>query len=354
MLTLGEYTREYGDPKPGCVNFALPMPSVLAQALGARPVLFLGCSLKSDRTTLIVAKIAHRLPGTVHFAVVSESEAAPDRLRQLDAWNIRPLFFPAGHFEKIEQLLACVADASPALPPGGPRPIPKEPPPGFVPRPEEFEQAKRQLLQNHGHGSIALSTALSGAGGYGKTTLAQALCADQEIRNAFADGIFWIDIGQTPNILGGLGSLYKELTGAKLATVDQREASAMVAKELENRWALLVIDDVWQRGHLKAFLDAAPCKRLITTRVVEILDEDVDLVRVDEMGPGQAVELLLKGIPERGNDVRGALQDLAHRLGYWALLLELANAKLRVLKRRRGGALAAALDLSPANISAGG
>ena len=196
-------------------------------------------------------------------------------------------------------MLACIAELSPAVPPSGRRPIPKDPPPGFVPRSENLDQAKLRLLQQNGPGSVALSTALVGAGGYGKTTLAQVLCADPKIRDAFADGIFWMDVGQTPNILAGLESLYKELTGLRLPTADEREASTLVARQFANRSALLVIDDVRRREHLVAFLDSAPCKRLITTRVVEILDEDVDLVRVDEMLPRQAVELLLRGIEER-------------------------------------------------------
>lgn len=110
VLTLGEYTREYGSPDPHCVNLDLPLPRVLSQALGARPLLFLGCSLRGDRTTLVIAEIARKLPGTVHFALLSEAENTPDRLRQLYQWNICPLFFPVGKFEKIEQFLACVAE----------------------------------------------------------------------------------------------------------------------------------------------------------------------------------------------------------------------------------------------------
>src|SRR5262249_36803292 len=98
VLTLSEYARDYWSEQPGRVNFYLPMPRLLAQALGARPILFLGCALEGDRTALIMAQMAPQLPGTVHFAVLSESENTPDRLRQLDAWNIRPRFFPAGHF----------------------------------------------------------------------------------------------------------------------------------------------------------------------------------------------------------------------------------------------------------------
>jgi NB-ARC domain/TIR domain/SIR2-like domain len=116
VLTLSEYSREYGSPEPGRVDFSRPLPSVLAQALGAGPFLFLGCSLNSDRTTRVIAEIAKRLPGIVHFALLPDSENTPNRLRQLDSWNIRPLFFPEEQFGKIEQFLECVAKAIQALP----------------------------------------------------------------------------------------------------------------------------------------------------------------------------------------------------------------------------------------------
>ena len=67
--------------------------------LGA--LLFLGCSLETDRTTLIIAQIAQEWPGIVHFALLSNKANTPERLRQLDKWNIRPIFFQAGRFEKI-------------------------------------------------------------------------------------------------------------------------------------------------------------------------------------------------------------------------------------------------------------
>jgi len=111
VLTLSEYAREYGSTDPDRVDFERPLPSVLAQALGARPLLFLGCSLNSDRTTLVMARIAKRLPGLVHFALLASSENTPDRIKQLDSWGIRPLFFPVGQFPKIEQFLALLADA---------------------------------------------------------------------------------------------------------------------------------------------------------------------------------------------------------------------------------------------------
>ncbi len=62
VLTLSEYARAYGSQDPHQVDFNQEIPRVLAQALGAKPFLFVGCSLKSDRTTLVIAEIVKRLP----------------------------------------------------------------------------------------------------------------------------------------------------------------------------------------------------------------------------------------------------------------------------------------------------
>ena len=55
-----------------------------------------------------------------------------------------------------------------------------EPPVDFVQRPVEFEALKRKLLDAKGD-AVAITAALRGAGGYGKTTLAKALAHDPDI-----------------------------------------------------------------------------------------------------------------------------------------------------------------------------
>jgi hypothetical protein len=47
-----------------------------------------------------------------------------------------------------------------------------EPPADFVKRPSEFTALKQQLLDSKGD-AVAITAALRGAGGYGKTTLAR-------------------------------------------------------------------------------------------------------------------------------------------------------------------------------------
>jgi HAD superfamily phosphoserine phosphatase-like hydrolase len=109
ILTLTQYTSEYGSSDPAKADLDLPLPTVLGQALASRPLLFLGCSLKSDRTLTVIARIARRYSGTVHFALLSDSELSPARINQLYSWNIRPLFFLSNDYSKIEHFLACLA-----------------------------------------------------------------------------------------------------------------------------------------------------------------------------------------------------------------------------------------------------
>jgi hypothetical protein len=57
-----------------------------------------------------------------------------------------------------------------------------KPPADFVGRPYEFDAVKERLLDRKGDAVIAITAALKGAGGYGKTTLAKKLAHDTEIR----------------------------------------------------------------------------------------------------------------------------------------------------------------------------
>jgi hypothetical protein len=67
-----------------------------------------------------------------------------------------------------------------------------EPPTDFVERPIEFVAVKKQLLDSKGD-AIAITAALRGAGGYGKTTLAKALAHDPDIQDAYFDGVLWVE-----------------------------------------------------------------------------------------------------------------------------------------------------------------
>jgi WD40 repeat protein len=211
------------------------------------------------------------------------------------------------------------------------RPIPPAPPEDFVPRPHEFNQLLAHLCSSDS-GPVAITAALAGAGGFGKTTLAKAICYDERVQAAFPAGVLWVEIGQEPgNLIGKVEDLVLHLTGARqwAGFTDLNAAATRLAQALGERRLLLVIDDVWDSAHLQPFLEGGPhCTRLVTTRLPHVLPATARNVLVDAMQQQEAVALLGFGLPDAAAHT-ATLQRLAQRLGEWALLLKLVNGALR-------------------------
>ncbi len=214
-----------------------------------------------------------------------------------------------------------------------PRPINRVPflapdlPESYVNRPEKLAPAKELLLKER---RAAITTALQGAGGFGKSTLAAALCQDDGILGQFTDGILWTTLGQQPNVTAELKRLGEALTGERPKWADEKEAVEKLRALLDHKKILLVIDDAWKRSPLQAFLDVAgpDCACLVTTRELDLVS-DFEPVRVDELTLEQSIALLGCGqIPEA--------ERLARRLGGWALLVELSAHWIRRELKRAG------------------
>ncbi len=199
-------------------------------------------------------------------------------------------------------------------------------PPYFVDRPREYEALKDLLLTPDRGQPVAITTALTGAGGFGKTTLAAALCHDEDILENFDDGILWVTLGQTPDVLGALLTIYAALTGERPGFAGVEDAAFQLAQKLEQRTCLMVIDDVWDATHLRPFLRGGKTSaHLFTTRDANLASDSVPVI-VDEMREAEAVAMLAKGVPSL--DI-GPARDLARRLGEWPFALELALAMMR-------------------------
>jgi hypothetical protein len=128
-------------------------------------------------------------------------------------------------------------------------------PEDFVPRPNEFNELVSCLLDYERGDAIAITAALRGAGGYGKTTLARALCHDERISEALYDGILWATLGETPrDITWSVKDLIEILSGERSGFVGLDAASSHPIGLLADRCILIVIDDVWNGAHLKPFV----------------------------------------------------------------------------------------------------
>jgi hypothetical protein len=231
-------------------------------------------------------------------------------------------------------------------------------PEDFVDRPEEFKQLIELLLDEEG-ASVAITAALRGAGGYGKTTLARAICHDHCVRQAYPDGIVWVTLGEIPgDLTGQVEDLIQRISGERPGFADITAAASHLREALKDRKLLIVIDDVWNQSHLNPFIQGGPqCARLITTRNSDTLPHHAKRVDVDAMQQSQAVELLGAGLlpkisltPQFNRHSHSSihlhvsLRKLVNRLGEWPLLLKLVNGALRDRVLNLNQSLPKALD----------
>src|SRR5437588_4742374 len=219
-------------------------------------------------------------------------------------------------------------------------------PTDYVARPRECEALIGKLLDERREEPVAITAALRGAGGYGKTTIARALCHDERVQQAFDDGILWVTLGEHPsNLVGKVEDLIYMLSYERPGFTGIDAAGARLAELLAERDILLVVDDVCDGMHLKPFLHGGKCcARLVTTRNEDVLPANAQSLVVDAMQPGEAVQLLSFGLQTGAFTAKDmqALRALVARLGEWALLVKLANGVLRD-RVGRGEALTNAL-----------
>src|SRR5512142_345911 len=115
-----------------------------------------------------------------------------------------------------------------------------------IPRPNEHERLVALLLDQRFFLPVAISTSLPGARGFGKTTLARAICQDPRVQEAFAEGIYWVTLGQelSPlDIISQVEQLIFDRSGQRTVLDDIAAAEAQLHELLHPRKTLLVIDE---------------------------------------------------------------------------------------------------------------
>jgi WD40 repeat protein len=199
-----------------------------------------------------------------------------------------------------------------------------------VERPAEADEIVKALLRRPSGGSAANGTdvALHGPGGFGKTTLAEVVCASPAVRKHFRGGIYPFTMGRDIRSSAAVAAKVNEVaclvTGDTTTFEDPQLAGRHLGRLLSRRPpTLLVIDDVWDPAQLRPFLHGGRhCARLVTTRVPSSLPEDAIRVRIDRMTPRQARRVLMWGLPPLPSNVADRLLGAC---GDWPLLLRLTN-----------------------------
>jgi hypothetical protein len=197
----------------------------------------------------------------------------------------------------------------------------------LVDRPELMAAAVAKLLTGASDGrTVALTTALQGAGGFGKTTVAAQLC--HKLKAEFPAGILWVTIGQQTGgaeLAAKINDLCFHLCGMRPTLVDPEQAGHHLGRLLGEEQRLLVIDDIWWPEQLAPFLvGGSRCMRLVTTRIPSTLPNDCDLVHVDAMTEREAMRLLSQRLEGESH-----LSGLLTKTGRWPVLLQLVNKTIR-------------------------
>jgi hypothetical protein len=233
-------------------------------------------------------------------------------------------------------------------------PAVQRPEPWVVDRPEEVSQIVVALRRKGA--TVGVTTAVQGAGGFGKTTIAQMARCDRRLLRAFRGRVYWVTVGRD-TVGDGLALLVNGLVaridpGRALTASDVVQAAEQLAAVLARGPArLLVLDDVWTDDQLDAFPLAGRAARLVTTRNPSLGAGSVMIpVQVDQMSRQQALALLQAGLPPFPP---GAAAALVAEAGRWPLLLRLAGKALAE-QVRLGSDIALAAEQLLAKLRQGG
>jgi len=212
-----------------------------------------------------------------------------------------------------------------------PPPLPQN----YIPRLQLLESISNAIMSSKIGVTMSTTVTLLGMGGFGKTTMAKALCHQPVIKKHFLDGFLWIKLGQhPPNSEMKLNQLYDQLTNDKL------QGNFSPAEKLRchvtnyHKRLLVIIDDVWDFDDATVYVDIfSSCKIILTTRKNNVTSHisAKSIIKVEEMTFDEAIELLtcnLTGTHTVSSSEGQTLKNLAADLHRWPILLSLVRNQL--------------------------
>lgn len=239
----------------------------------------------------------------------------------------------------------------------------------FVGRADELWRIHHELSTLRGDVSAtALTGALEGGGGFGKTRLATEYL-HRFGPPAFPGGLFWVNAELGDRLEEQLHGILATLDPSTPALVAMREAGRDVAAELAvalraraGTPVLYVVDNVPEpeAGEAPRALTIwcpamGEVALLVTSRAHQSVTAGVRSLRVEALAPDAAVALLTRDYPPQPHLGPGAWEGVAEWVGHLPLALELLNASLRegVLEADELVGLAASSDpVAPLDASA--
>ena len=178
---------------------------------------------------------------------------------------------------------------------------------------------------------------ITGAGGFGKTTIVTALCHHSVLKQHFTDGFLFVELGpQATDPSIKLSQLYHLLTDQHLKQGDinhaEQEINLLTSAYCRN--LLIIIDDVWYVEDAEPFVKAfSNCKIILTTRMndIEQFIPTKESVKVGPMEESESISLLTYKIintSRLSQEDLSLLTELVQDVHLWPILLCLVRGQI--------------------------
>ncbi len=205
----------------------------------------------------------------------------------------------------------------------------------YVHRGAYSEHVRDALLSPPGANGRPQPVCLFGMPGVGKSALAAAVARDQAVRDRYPDGICWLPVGRNVRNMTQLPEqLIEWLTGAPPPRLPSwRQAGTQIAQLTQGLSCLIILDDVWNAEHLKAFKDIGDRSNLLITTRNHHVGEKVLArhVAIEPMEQEEACRLLATASERLEGKEARIVALVAKRCGHLPLMLAVIG---RSAKRR--------------------
>lgn len=206
-------------------------------------------------------------------------------------------------------------------------------PPNYIFRRDAHDALKSAILGASavvGVAAAVMPVGLHGQGGIGKTVVAMGVAVDEEVRRAFPDGVYWLTLGQHPR-LESLQAALAARFGGRPHVEDVAAGIRMLRERLQDKAILLVLDDVWQLVHAKAFdVLAARSRLIVTTRDGSVLTAlGAQQLPIDALPPPAAAELMARWAGIEPAALPPVASEIVDEVQCLPLALSLAGAQVR-------------------------
>ena len=173
-------------------------------------------------------------------------------------------------------------------------------------------------------------TIIYGVGGIGKSTLAAAIARSGEVRRAFPDGVFWIEMGKTPDPLARLSDIGAHFGDVKAEYHDILRAKQRLSGLLRDKQILIVVDDIWDYKHAEAFrLADTRCRIMVTTRLASIAAQlSVHGTPLGTLTNAEGVALFIERLGGGISEVSEECHEIIRMLSGHTLAVSIAAGRL--------------------------